>query len=188
MPHFTQKRAPAGMSAAHEVQVEGSDTRLLLEASEPESSRDREGGGPMPSCHTAPMETIPRRTTDVDMRTVARTVGAARVAIGSAMVVLPGLTTRGWLGADAQRPATKAVVRAAGVRDALLGLGTIRALEQDDEVRPWVLAGAAADGIDALGTVLAWRHLPRRRRFLALTFMAGAAAAGVYLAGQVDEG
>jgi len=134
------------------------------------------------------METIPRRTNDVDTRTLARTIAAGRVAIGTAMVVVPGLTTAGWLGAEAKRPATKAVVRAAGVRDALIGLGTIRALEQDDEVRPWLLAGALSDGVDAVATLLAYKHLPKRRRFLALVFMAGAAVAGVAVAGQVDEG
>jgi sirohydrochlorin ferrochelatase len=134
------------------------------------------------------MDTIPRRTNDVDLRTVARTMGATRVAIGSALVVLPGLSARGWLGDDSRRGSTKAVVRALGVRDALLGLGTIRALEQDEDVKPWLLAGALSDGIDAVGTVLAYRQLPKRRRFLAVAFMAGAAAAGVALAGQVDEG
>lgn len=134
------------------------------------------------------MDTVPRRTNDVDLRTVARTMGAIRVAIGGSMVLLPGLTTRGWLGAASKGGPTKAVTRAAGVRDALLGLGTIRALEQDEEVGPWILAGAVADGVDAVGTVLAYRQLPKRRRFFALALMAGAAAAGVVLAGQVDEG
>jgi hypothetical protein len=134
------------------------------------------------------MDTIPRRTNDLDMRTLARTMAAGRIAIGSALVVVPGLATSGWLGSDSKRGATKAVTRALGVRDALLGLGTIRALEQDDEVKPWLLAGALSDSVDAVATVLAWRQLPKRRRFLAVVFMAGAAAAGAALAGQVDEG
>lgn len=134
------------------------------------------------------METIPRRTNDLDMRTLARFIAAGRVAIGTTLVVLPGVATGGWLGAEGKRGATKAVTRALGVRDALIGLGTIRALEHDDEVKSWLLAGALSDGVDAVATVLAWKHLPKRRRFLAVVFMAGAAAAGVAVAGQVDEG
>ena len=134
------------------------------------------------------METIPRRTDDLDMRSLARILASGRIAIGSAMVLVPGLVTSGWVGADSTRGSTKAIARATGVRDALIGVGTLRALEQDDEVKPWLLAGALSDGIDAAATVLAWRHLPKRRRALAVLFMAGATAAGVALAGQVDEG
>ncbi|OWY62500.1 hypothetical protein B7486_58095 [cyanobacterium TDX16] len=134
------------------------------------------------------MDTIPRRTNDLDMRTLARTMAAGRVAIGSALVVTPGLASGWWIGPEGKRGATKAVTRAMGVRDALLGLGTIRALEQGDEVKPWILAGAVSDGVDAVATVLAWKQLPKRRRFLAVLFMAGAAAAGAALAAQVDEG
>jgi hypothetical protein len=41
--------------------------------------------------------------------------------------------------------------------------------------------GAAADAVDAVATLLAYKHLPRRKRFAVLTMAAGGAATGGYL-------
>lgn len=141
------------------------------------------GAGP---CHTAGMETIPEPPPAFDARAAARLVACGRIAIGVGLTTLPGVAGRGWFGAEASRPATKAAIRALGVRDALMGVGTLRALERGDEVRPWIIGGGIADAVDAAATLLAWRHLPRRKRLVAFAVAAGAAASAVVLADQVD--
>ena len=50
--------------------------------------------------------------------------GAARVAVGLAVLVAPGAATGPWLGRSATDPAIRSMVRLVGVRDALLGGGT----------------------------------------------------------------
>lgn len=122
----------------------------------------------------------------LDTRQVLRTMSVGRVAVGSAMALLPGLAGRRWLGDAARSPATKVAVRAFGTRDALVGLGTLKALEEGQPVRPWALAGVAADATDAVATLLAFRHLPRGGRWLALLVAGGATAAGLAIADHLD--
>jgi hypothetical protein len=132
------------------------------------------------------METIPEPPPAFDARAVARVVACGRIAVGVGLTVLPGVAGGGWFGPVAKQPATKAAIRALGVRDALMGVGTLRALERGDEVRPWIIGCGIADAVDAAATLLAWGHLPKRKRLLALAVAAGAAASAVVLADQVD--
>lgn len=134
----------------------------------------RGGGGP---CHTGP----------VDHRSVARITAAGRVAIGAALLAAPRAVTGGWTGSDAAGPGGRLLARAVGVRDLTLGLGVIASLNRGDaHAADWVRASATADVGDAVATALAYRHLPRRKRFGVLVLAAGAAVVGFVAADNLD--
>jgi len=118
----------------------------------------------------------------MDYRQLVRTLAAGRVAIGTALVLVPTLAARGWAGPEASRPATKVFLRALGIRDLALGLGTLRALERGEDPVPWARYGAAADGVDAVASLIGYRSLAPRGRFAIVLLAAGAAAAGALAA------
>ena len=63
-----------------------------------------------------------------------------------------------------------------GGRDLVLGIGTLRGLSVSDaEGRPWVALGGVADLVDAVATLVAFGHLPRRARWAYLAIALGAA-------------
>ena len=76
--------------------------------------------------------------------------------------------------------------RGFGVRDAIIGAGLFRALENGDmdEIRRWLLFGAAADGADLVGTLASWRRLPPVRRTLVLAGILGFGGLGLWLSQQ----
>lgn len=123
----------------------------------------------------------------VDHRSVARITASGRVAVGTALLVVPGAVTRGWIGPTGAAPGARLLGRGLGVRDLTLGLGVLGALGRGDpRARDWIRASAVADGGDAVATVLAYRHLPRRARFGVLALAAGAAALGFVAAENLD--
>ena len=93
-------------------------------------------------------------------RDVARALNIGRIALGLSLVLAPRRTGRVWIGADADRPGTGVVLRAHGIRDALLGALALHTLDAP-QVGPryqatlavFTLAGGAglgrADGSDA---------------------------------------
>ena len=121
----------------------------------------------------------------MDYRQLVRSLAVGRVAVGLALVLVPSLAARGWAGDEASRPATKVFLRALGIRDLALGVGTLRALERGEDPVPWARYGAAADGVDAAATVLGYRALAPRGRFAVLLVAAAAAAGGALAAEQL---
>jgi len=120
----------------------------------------------------------------MDPRDLGRAYAGGRLAIGVLLVLFPRLVMGGLAGGRAQMtPALVLVTRLLGVRDAILGAGTLAAIEDGDAsaVRTWMTYGAVADGGDALATLLGYRHLPRLKRFGLLAMAAGGAATGGYL-------
>jgi hypothetical protein len=123
----------------------------------------------------------------MDHRAAARLLAAGRVAVGAGLLVLPGRVAGVWLGDESRTPAAKVLARAMGVRDLVLGLGVLQALDRGDAgARQWVQASAVADVGDATAVLLAYRRLPRRRRFMGFVVAAGAAAAGFVVAEHLD--
>jgi hypothetical protein len=123
----------------------------------------------------------------MDHRAVARISAAGRVAIGAALLAVPHLVTRSWAGEPGTTPGGKLLGRTLGARDLVLGLGVIDALGKGDpSARNWVRAAALADSADAVATVIAYRHLPKRSRFGVLVLAAGAAVAGFVAAEHLD--
>jgi hypothetical protein len=123
----------------------------------------------------------------VDHRSVARITAAGRVAIGAALLAAPRAVTRGWTGPDAAGPGGRLLGRALGIRDLTLGLGVINSLNRGDaHAADWIRASATADVGDAVATALAYRHLPRRKRFGVLVLAATAAVVGFVAADNLD--
>lgn len=113
-------------------------------------------------------------------------LAAGRVAVGVALVVLPGLALRPWLGPTARDRRVKVVMRAMGARDLVLGIGALRALDRGEPVRPWAVAGATADLADAGATLAAIGPLGPARALPVVAAAGAAAAAAINSAGHLD--
>ena len=108
-----------------------------------------------------------------------------RVVIGVAFVALICLGNLRGIRESATIFATPTYVYLAAIFG-LLGYGLFRALENGDgeEIRRWLLFGAAADAGDLLGTLGSWRRLPRVQRTMIAAGIVGFGAFAVWLAGQ----
>jgi hypothetical protein len=120
----------------------------------------------------------------VEDRELARQLALGRVAIGAASVVAPGITLRGWFGKESKTPTAKALGRAFGIRDALLGLGTLQAIDRDDRVKEWLTWGVAADATDFMATLLARKSLAKRHVFMLGITAGSATVIGAVLASR----
>ena len=120
----------------------------------------------------------------MDHRQIVRTIACARIAIGASLLVSPGRVGGQWIGPASQRPATKAAIRGLAVRDLALGVGTFQALAEGTPVRPWALAGAVSDLVDAAAVTIAVRDIGLRR---AIPAIAVALGFGVYAASVADQ-
>ncbi len=98
----------------------------------------------------------------MDHRQSVRFISAGRIAIGAVMLVAPRRGAASWVGPDGRSGALTLLVRSFGAREVALGAGTLASLDSGGPARPWVMAGVVADGLDAVASVLAIRHLGRR--------------------------
>ena len=80
----------------------------------------------------------------------------ARVALGSGLVAAPRLFTPMWVGRRGLTPAAKVFTRALGARDVGIGAGALAG----GPMRPWLVAGIAADATDLAATVVQRDDLP----------------------------
>jgi hypothetical protein len=124
------------------------------------------------------------QTAEMDQLAVARQLGVGRLVIGLALAVAPRRTGRQWLGDVADHPAAAVAIRSLAVRDVAIGAGLVRALDTGADTRPWLLASAAADAADAVGTLLAWKHLSPHGRVLTGLMATAATVAGLKAATQ----
>jgi hypothetical protein len=115
----------------------------------------------------------------VSPRDAARALNAGRIALGLSLVLAPRLTARTWIGDDAERPGTRVVLRAHGIRDALLGALALHTVDAPQVGPRYQATLAVVDAVDFAATVAARRSLPRAGAVL----VAAMAAAGV--AGQL---
>ncbi len=121
-------------------------------------------------------------------RNTAQLIAWGRVGIGITAIAAPAMMARPWIGGPAGDPGARLLARTMGGRDLALGLGALRALAvSDDEARSWVALGGVADMVDALATVLAFSHLPRRRRWGILAVTVGAALVSTRVAESLDD-
>ena len=122
-----------------------------------------------------------------DARRGATWLGWARIGLGVTAVVAPRVPLVPWVGdRESRRPAAKLLARALGARDIALGLGPVLALRHGTPARGWVEAGGLADAGDLLGTVVAWRSLPRRTRWVMLAVIGGSTVASRVLATALE--
>lgn len=123
----------------------------------------------------------------MDDRELARFYAGGRVALGLLALLMPGRLVVALVGGERDRKA-KTLGRMLGARDAVIGAGTLVALQEEKvPLRPWMTYGAVADGIDAVAILLAYRSLPKWRRFAMLLLAAGGAATGGYLVTRFDD-
>jgi hypothetical protein len=110
-----------------------------------------------------------------------------RIAVGAAMLLVPGLAGRLWIGEEAARPAAKVITRGLGGRDLALGLGVVIALDRGAPVRGWLEGSALADLGDLVGTLLAGRSIPEAARKGVAALAGGSALAAIALSRALDE-
>ena len=123
----------------------------------------------------------------MEPREIALSQARGRIAIGAALVLLPGLAGRGWIGEDSGRRAVKVFTRALGARDMALGLGVVIALDRGAPVRGWLEGSALADAVDFAGTLIAGDALPTNARRGALAIAGGSAVVSGWLARELDD-
>ena len=122
-----------------------------------------------------------------DARRRARLLAYARIGLGITAFVAPRVPLVPWVGdGESRRPAAKLLARALGARDVALGLGPVLALRHGTPARGWVEAGGLADAGDLVGTVVAWRSLPRRTRWVMLAVIGGSTVVSRVLATALD--
>lgn len=117
------------------------------------------------------------------MATIA--LAAGRIAIGTAAFVAPRAVMRGWIGAAANDRGTQIAVRGLAVRDVALGLGTLAALDDPGRTKNWIEAGIIADAGDFTATAMGGREARGRASLGVMAIAGGAAAAGMWLRGQL---
>lgn len=122
----------------------------------------------------------------MDHRQSIRFISAGRVTIGAVMLVAPRRGAASWVGPDGRSGALSLLVRSFGAREVALGAGTLASLDSGGPARPWVMAGIVADGLDAVASVLAIRHLGARRALATGVVATIATAAGIAALNQVD--
>jgi hypothetical protein len=122
----------------------------------------------------------------VDTRRAVRLIAVGRAALGAAVLLAPERVVSRWLGAEnARRGAVKALGRGLAVRDVGLAIATLQTLD-DPVIGPRVQAAcAAADGVDALATMIERRSLPRTGAIGTMAIAGGAAVAGFYLSHRI---
>jgi hypothetical protein len=121
----------------------------------------------------------------MEPRAAARVLTLGRVAFGVALLAAPSRFGPGWIGEVADRPAAQVPLASVGARDIGIGLGGAWALS-NDTARPWLLAGALADAADLAATIRHRDALPITGVIGVAALAAGATAAGVWLAAELD--
>jgi hypothetical protein len=118
------------------------------------------------------------QTRGMDVAQLARGQALNRVAMGAALIVVPGLVGRAWAGPLAADDRAKVLARALGARDLSLGAGGLLALREGDSAwaRRSLAAQAFADAVDFLAIVAAGRRLPLAARLAGGTLAATSAA------------
>jgi hypothetical protein len=84
----------------------------------------------------------------VDPRLIARLLIAGRLAAGASLVLFPARVADLMMRDRRRRPGASRVLRVTGIRDLVLASGLLAGLRGRGPVRPWALAGAAADALD----------------------------------------
>ena len=122
----------------------------------------------------------------MEARAIAKQVAYGRMALGAALMVRPGLVTRPWLGPVADAPGGSVLAVTFGARDLAVGAGTAYALHRGAAARPWLLAAAFSDTIDALATFVSRRALPSPGAQGTVALAATGAAIGLWTARRLS--
>jgi hypothetical protein len=100
----------------------------------------------------------------MDPALLARANGLGRIGFGLGLLAQPRRLTRAWIGEDADRTGAQVLTRALGMRDLVIGAGTLASSGSDR--RRWLMAALLADLTDLSVTLAAGSALPRSGRVL----------------------
>ncbi len=109
-------------------------------------------------------------------RYAALGVAGSRAAMGAAMVAAPRPFALAFAGRDGRRPGPQLLARAAGARDASLGVAAAVALARGRDARLWTAAQLGADVTDLVATAATGNDIARTPRRIGLA-LAGSASA-----------
>jgi hypothetical protein len=114
-------------------------------------------------------------------QTAVEKMGWFRTAVGAVLIAAPGPFLR----LSRRKPPTGAsilLLRTIGIRDLVLGLGTVAAArsEQSSDVRRWSAATLASDSLDMVASVASMRSIGR------LNSVAAAAVALLAVSGDIQ--
>lgn len=94
-------------------------------------------------------------------RDIARGLGAGRVLVGASLLLAPTLAGAGWLGRDARRPGVRALLRALGIRDLIIGALVLHVADRPGVGYRTLATAAVADAVDFAAFLGARDHLTR---------------------------
>ena len=117
-------------------------------------------------------------------RTSAKVLGLGRVAIGAALVAVPELASKRWLGPVSAKKGTQAAVRALGIRDLIFGFLVLHTVGTPAGPR-MLRACAVADAVDGLATFAARDELPADGAWGTMALAGVSAVKGVAVAGAL---
>lgn len=95
-------------------------------------------------------------------------MGWLRTTVGAALMTAPGAPMR-LAGTESPTGTALLLMRTIGIRDVVLGLGTVRAAQAGDpsDAHRWVKATLASDALDTAMSLVAMRSIGRRDALLA---------------------
>jgi hypothetical protein len=108
-------------------------------------------------------------------------MGWLRTSVGLALFVAPGAPLR-WSGVEQPTAASRLLMRTIGIRDLVLGLGTVAAARSSEtrDVTRWNSAALASDSLDTVVSLAGFRSIGKRDAVLA------AALAFVFACGDLQ--
>ena len=105
-------------------------------------------------------------------------MGWLRAAVGIALIAAPGVPI--WMsGREEPTGASRLLMRTIGIRDLVLGLGTVAAARSGEaaDVERWTAAALASDSLDAIASLASLRSIGTRdasaAAVLSLVFVGG---------------
>jgi hypothetical protein len=125
----------------------------------------------------------------MDVAALAKAQAVNRVAMGTGLVLAPGIVGRVWSASEARDERAKVMARALGVRDLALGAAGLLALRDGDST--WTqrafAAQAVADAVDVAAIVGAGSALPLGKRLSGGLLAAGSAAVAAAYAARLSR-
>jgi len=111
-----------------------------------------------------------------------QSMGWLRTSVGVALIVAPGVPMR-LAGTDAPTGASLLLMRTIGIRDLVLGLGTVTAARSGTagDATRWSVATLASDALDTVVSLAAVRSIGRRDAWVA------AGLAGTFVLGDLQS-
>ena len=112
---------------------------------------------------------------------LASILAAGHVLVGVTGILAPRFLMRFWAGRDPRAEHVRTSGLAIGMRDFAVGAGTLMALRRGQIRSAWSECAALSDTVDALGTLLFFRHTPWGRRTFIVVCVGASAIAGHWL-------